>query len=57
LLNSAFPGPSSTILKFLGFSRFSQKEIIQTPNISPNNFETEGAVIKSPFSPKGIFLE
>ena len=51
------PGPNSIILKFFGFPNVSQQEIIQIAIISENKFEIVGAVMKSPFLPKGILLE
>ena len=50
------PGPSSTKLKLLGFPNFSQQDISQIVTISENKLDIVGAVIKSPFFPKGIFL-
>ena len=50
------PGPSSIILKFLGLPKNSQVEIIQTAIISENKIDIFGAVIKSPFSPKGCLV-
>ena len=51
------PGPSSIILNFFGFPKISQAEIIQIAIISENKFDTLGAVIKSPFLPKGCLVE
>ena len=48
--------PNSTKLNFVGQFNFSQKEITQIAIISENNMDMLGAVIKSPFSPKGFFF-
>ena len=53
---SPFPAPNSTKLKFLGDPEFCQKLRIQIAIISENNLEIFGAVVKSPFSPKGFFF-
>ena len=47
------PGPSSIMLKFLGLPKECHAEIIQIAIISENKFDIFGAVIKSPFFPKG----
>ena len=46
--------PSSNKLKFLG-SKFRQKLISHIAIIPENNLDMFGAVIKSPFFPKGFF--
>ena len=51
------PGPSSTILNFLGLPNVFQVEINHIPTISQNKFEIPGAVIKSPEVPNGVFDE
>ena len=57
LIKLPSPGPSSTMLIFLGFPNFSHVEIIQIDINSEKRFETVGAVTKSPSSPKGILDE
>ena len=50
---SPLPAPNSIKLNFLGHLRFSQNEMTHMAIISENKIEIFGAVIKSPFFPKG----
>ena len=52
---SPFPAPSSIILNFFGEPRLCQKLIIQIAKLSEKSLDMFGAVMKSPFLPKGFF--
>ena len=51
------PGPSSTMINYLGLPKVSQVDTNHIAIISENKFDIPGAVKKSPFFPKGIFDE